>query len=202
MQEQTTVIVKPDMVLRGEETVRQIRARYEAENLIIVQEIQLKFTLEAAGKFYAEHKGKPWFEGLTLAMSSGPSVAWKIAGEDAVARVRELNGATDPRQAKPGTIREIFRSAGGPFNSVHGSASEEEARREWEIVLASQCQKTKGYNVSYRAAFRSRGSVGLWIPSDRYSVDEHFYYFYRGSPEEIVSQVPREQVECVYRAEY
>lgn len=203
MQQQTTVIVKPDMVLRGEETVKQIRARYKAANLIIVEEVRLKFTLETAGKFYAEHREKPWFEGLTLGMASGPSVAWKLAGEDAVDRVRELNGATDPRQAKPGTIREIFRSAGGPFNSVHGSKSEEEAEREWKVVVeASKNQKTKGYSVGYRPEYRCGSTVGMWVPAERYKVDENFFYFFKGSSEEVTFQIPRGQVQYVSREDY
>ena len=191
------------MVLRGEETVQQIRARYETANLLIADEIRLTFTLKAAEGFYAEHRGRPWFEGLILAMSSGPSVAWRITGEDAVAKVRELNGETDPRQAKPGTIRELFRSAGGPFNSVRGSDSSRAAVQEWVLVkLAAVKHTTKGFNVSYQRAFCVGNSVGLWIPAERYEVKDDYYYFFGGSPEEVVAQVSQEQVLNVYRAEY
>mgnify|MGYP001579408456 FL=1 len=68
-------------------------------------------------------------------MCAGEVVEWLLEGEDAIEAVRKLNGATDPRQALPGTIRKDFLSAGGPFNTVHGSASEEEAEKEWKIVL-------------------------------------------------------------------
>lgn len=67
-------------------------------------------------------------------MASGPSIALLIRGENAIERVRELNGATDPREANPGTIRHDFRSAGGPFNTVHGSDSPEAAGREAGLI--------------------------------------------------------------------
>jgi nucleoside-diphosphate kinase len=84
--------------------------------------------------FYREHVDKHYFAGLILAMSDHPCVAVVLEGENAISRVRELNGATNPQQAQPGTIRRDFMSAGGPFNTVHGSDSKESAEREIALV--------------------------------------------------------------------
>jgi nucleoside-diphosphate kinase len=80
-------------------------------------------------EFYAEHASKPFFDGLIEAMTSGISIALVLEGENAVATVRRLNGATKPSKAAPGTIRKLYGTA-GPRNAVHGSDSAESARRE------------------------------------------------------------------------
>ena len=134
MLERTCVIIKPDAV-RMEHT-KAIIARYEAAGLQIVMRQEEHLTYQGAGDFYDEHRGKCFFVGLCLGMSCGPIVALTLQGENAIQRVRELNGATNPKDALPGTIRADFRSAGGPFNTVHGSENTEAARREINFFQA------------------------------------------------------------------
>ncbi len=131
----TLVLIKPDGVMMG--VTQQIIDRYRAAGLTVHKDLGIQLLQAEAEAFYAEHKGKFFFAGLVLAMISGPIVAIELRGEDAVARVRALNGATDPSKSEPGTIRHDFRSAGGPFNTVHGSDSVESARREMAIVFGS-----------------------------------------------------------------
>ena len=131
---QTVALIKPDGVMKN--AVEEIQARYQRAGLVILSEHRFRFTEEYARRFYVRHEGKCYFEGLILAMTSGEIVAFLLEGDSNVVDVvRRLNGATDPREAEPGTIRRDFRSAGGPFNTVHGSDSVEEAEREWAIVL-------------------------------------------------------------------
>lgn len=108
---------------------------YLVAGLNVYARKKIHFSSHQVKVFYGEHAGKFYFPALVLAMTSGPSIAMVLQGEDAVARVRELNGATDPSKAAPGTIRHVFRSAGGPFNTVHGSDSVEAARREMRILF-------------------------------------------------------------------
>ncbi len=130
--ERTLSIIKPDAVLKNE--TQAILKRYVSIGLKIVGISQpIILTEEFIVKFYEEHRGKPYFEGLVLAMLSGPCVLVVLEGENAIQKVRELNGATDPRAAAPGTIRHDFPSAGGPFNMVHGSDSPINAEREIAI---------------------------------------------------------------------
>ncbi len=131
--ERTIAIVKPDGVMLGFTQV--IKGMYESLGLRIVRELESTFTKEQAASFYAEHSGKNYMAGLILAMSSGPSVVLELEGEDAITRVRKLNGATDPNKADDGTIRKLFRSAGGPFNTVHGSDSTGAYERERKIAF-------------------------------------------------------------------
>jgi nucleoside-diphosphate kinase len=131
--ERTVVIIKPDAVAKSQ--VDAIRARYIKAGLEIEHTIQTKLHRVHAEELYSQHKGKHFFAGLVLAMSSGGIMALLVRGEDAVEKVRALNGPTDPRQAAEGTIRRDFMSAGGPFNTVHGSDSQEEAYREWLLLL-------------------------------------------------------------------
>lgn len=134
MREVTLVLIKPDGVKKG--VVQEIKERYIKAGLQIVQEKgPIQMGEARAQEFYREHAGKFFFEGLVLSMISGPIIALIIEGEDAVKKVRALNGATDPAKAEPGTIRYDFRSAGGPFNTVHGSDSSESAVREIQLVF-------------------------------------------------------------------
>ncbi|MBU6490553.1 nucleoside-diphosphate kinase [Patescibacteria group bacterium] len=133
MFESTVVLIKPDGVLMG--VGERIIERYLMSKLGLHKRRDIYFSLRQAETFYGEHAGRFYFPGLVLAMTSGPSIAMVLQGENAVARVRELNGATNPSKAVPGTIRHDFRSAGGPFNTVHGSDSVEAARREMDVVF-------------------------------------------------------------------
>lgn len=84
---------------------------------------------------YQEHEGKFFYPSLILAMTSGPSHILVLEGEDAIDRVRALNGDTNPDKAAPGTIRHDFKSGGGPFNTVHASDSPEAVEREFAIIF-------------------------------------------------------------------
>lgn len=133
MQETTLVLIKPDGVMKG--VVEAIKQRYRDAGLRILKEktqVMLEYDVRA---FYREHVGKHFFEGLVLSMIAGPSVALLLRGENAIKAVRDLNGATDPSKAQPGTIRHDFRSAGGPFNTVHGSDSRSAVTHESRLVF-------------------------------------------------------------------
>lgn len=130
--EKTVVLIKPDGVAMG--VVDDIISRYLKEGLAVADRKTIRFSRAQATSFYAEHAGRFYFPGTVLAMTSGPCEALLLAGDSAVGRVRALHGPTDPKNAPEGTIRRDFRSAGGPFNTVHGSDSPEAAEREWAIV--------------------------------------------------------------------
>lgn len=125
--EQTLSIIKPDAV--GKNHIGAICARFEQAGLKIVAMKMLHLSREQAEGFYAEHKGRPFFEGLVNFMTSGPVVVQVLSGENAIARNRELMGATDPQKAAPGTIRADFATA-IDANAVHGSDSPISAARE------------------------------------------------------------------------
>lgn len=116
--------------------VDEIRRRYEAAGLRVVRERTVHMQEFRARDLYQGHKGRVYLEGLVLSMIAGPCVVFELEGEGAVDRVRALNGATNPVEAEPGTIRHDIRSAGGPFNTVHGSDSPEAAERELAIAFA------------------------------------------------------------------
>jgi len=125
--EQTLSIIKPDAVSKNH--IGEIVARFEQAGLkIVAQRMMLLSQVQAEG-FYAEHKGRPFFDGLVSFMTSGPVVVQVLSGESAVARNRELMGATDPSKAAAGTIRADF-STQMPENAVHGSDSPASAARE------------------------------------------------------------------------
>ncbi len=126
--ERTLSIVKPDGVKKG--LIGEIIRRFEAGGLKVVALRMIKMTKEQAEGFYQVHKDKPFFNGLTSFMSSGPVVVMVIEGKEAIKGSRGLMGATDPREAAKGTIRKDFASD-VEKNIVHGSDSPETAR--WEI---------------------------------------------------------------------
>ncbi len=125
--EQTLSIIKPDAVKK--QLIGVILARFEAAGLSLKEMKMLRLTREQAEQFYAEHKGKPFFEPLVNFMTSGPVVVQVLAGEDAIAFNRRLMGDTDPRKARPGTIRRDFADS-IDANIVHGSDSPTSAARE------------------------------------------------------------------------
>lgn len=124
--ERTLVIVKPDAVLQGRE--KEILERYAQAGLVVLEYFYVNLPPEQAQTFYAEHKDRPFFAGLTISMSHWDCVIALVEGENAIAKVRELNGPT--KDAPTGTIRGDFPSAGGPFNVVHASDGPESAKRE------------------------------------------------------------------------
>lgn len=127
MIEQTFVIVKPNAVRSG--LVGEILRRYEVARFRLLALKAVTPTREKLEGFYAEHAGKPFFQGLCDFMVSGPIVVLALEGENAVAGVRALNGATDPAQAAPGTLRHDFAPT-MRANVVHSSDSPESAARE------------------------------------------------------------------------
>ena len=131
----TLFILKPDSVERA--LVGRILARVEAEGLRIRRMEMIRLTAERARSFYAEHEGKPFLGELVDYMTSGPCVPVVLEGENAVPRLRELMGATDPRKATAGTIRAEF-GVDIQTNSVHGSDSPESARREIGFFFADR----------------------------------------------------------------
>ena len=125
--ETTLSIIKPDAVQKG--YIEDICSRIEDCGLKIRSKRQIKLTQEQAEGFYAEHKGKPFFEALINYMTSGPVQIQVLRGENAISKYRKLMGNTDPKEAAPGTIRHDFAES-IQANAVHGSDSEESAERE------------------------------------------------------------------------
>jgi nucleoside-diphosphate kinase len=118
--ERTLVMVKPDAVTRNQ--VGEVLRRFEAAGLTIRALKMVRLDRREAEGFYQVHRGRPFFESLTRFMSSGPIVAMVLEGEDAIARVRKLMGATDPAKAEAGTIRKDL-AINIEQNAVHGSDS-------------------------------------------------------------------------------
>ncbi|GAB6072866.1 nucleoside-diphosphate kinase [Venenivibrio stagnispumantis] len=125
--ERTLVLAKPDAVRKN--VVGKIIARFEDEGFKLVALKKLKLTKEQAGQFYIVHKERPFYDELCEFMSSGPIVAMVWEGENAIARVRAIMGATDPAKAEEGTLRKLYGSNVGE-NAVHGSDSVESANYE------------------------------------------------------------------------
>ena len=133
--ERTLSIVKPDAVAKN--LIGEIYSRFEKGGLAIVAAKMVRLTPDAAGGFYAEHRGKPFYEPLIDYMCSGPIVVQVLEGPNAIAVNRALMGATDPKQAAPGTIRADFAQS-IDANAVHGSDSEASAEREIAYFFAPE----------------------------------------------------------------
>jgi len=125
--ERTLSIIKPDAV--GKNVIGQILARFESAGLRIVAAKMAQLSRAEAEAFYAVHKGRPFFADLVGFMISGPVMIQVLEGEDAIAKNRELMGATDPKKADKGTIRADF-AASIDANAVHGSDAPETAAAE------------------------------------------------------------------------
>lgn len=125
--ERTLSIIKPDATRRN--LTGKINARFEEAGLRIVAQKRIRMTREQAERFYAVHAERPFFGDLVKFMISGPVVVQVLEGENAVARNREIMGATNPANAAPGTIRKDFAES-IEANSVHGSDSPENAKTE------------------------------------------------------------------------
>jgi len=125
--ERTLSIVKPDAVARN--AIGQIIARFENAGLKIVAARMLHLSEAQAEGFYAVHRERPFFNDLVKFMISGPILVQVLQGESAIAKNRDLMGATDPKKAAKGTIRADF-SQSIEANAVHGSDSPETAREE------------------------------------------------------------------------
>jgi nucleoside-diphosphate kinase len=131
--ERTLSIIKPDATRRN--LTGRVNAMLEAAGLRIIAQKRLHLTTAQAEAFYAVHAARPFYRDLVTFMTSGPVVAQVLEGENAVARNREVMGATDPAKAAPGTIRkELAESI--EANSVHGSDSAENAAVEIAFFFA------------------------------------------------------------------
>ena len=130
--ETTLVLVKPDGVRRG--LCGEVVARFERRGYELRGARLLKITKALAQQHYAEHKGKPFFGELVSFITSGPVLALAVRGEDAIAGVRTMMGATHPANAAPGTIRGDFATLLSE-NVVHGSDSKASAKRELALFF-------------------------------------------------------------------
>jgi nucleoside-diphosphate kinase len=125
--ERTFSIIKPDATARN--LTGAINAMIEGAGLRIVAQRRTRITREQAETFYAVHRERPFFRELVEFMTSGPVVVQVLEGENAIARYREIMGATDPAKAAPGTIRKVHAKSLGE-NSVHGSDAPDTAQQE------------------------------------------------------------------------
>jgi nucleoside-diphosphate kinase len=131
--ERTLSIIKPDATRRN--LTGKINAKFEEAGLRIVAQKRMHLTLAQAQKFYEVHKERPFYDELCGFMASGPVVVQVLEGENAIAKNREVMGATNPANAEPGTIRAEFAESVGE-NSVHGSDAPETAAVEIAYFFA------------------------------------------------------------------
>jgi nucleoside-diphosphate kinase len=131
--ERTLCILKPDCVRKNLEG--EVLSRVQKAGFKILGMKQFRLTREEAGAFYVVHKGRPFYEGLVDFMTSGPCVPVALEKVNAVADYRKLIGATDPKDADSGTIRNLFADSKGE-NIVHGSDSVENGRIEVAFFFA------------------------------------------------------------------
>lgn len=131
--EKTLSIIKPDAVERGIDN--KIKEIFLTNGLNVLDSKKIQITKEEAEEFYKVHQTKPFFEGLCSYLSSGPIVVMVLSGENAIQRNRDIMGATDPKNAKEGTIRKIY-GISIDKNSVHGSDSPENAKKEIEFFFS------------------------------------------------------------------
>jgi len=132
MSEQTLSLIKPDAVERN--LIGKIIQVFEENGLVIEKLNKIHVDMNFAKKFYAVHSDKPFFNDLCSYISSGPLVAMVLKGDNAVQKNRDLMGATNPKDAKPGTIRNLY-AISIDKNSVHGSDSVENAKIEIELFF-------------------------------------------------------------------
>lgn len=139
--ERTLSIVKPDAVSKN--LIGEIYKRFEGAGLQIVAARMLHLTREQAEGFYAVHRERPFFNALVEFMTSGPVMVQVLEGKDAIAKNREVMGATNPEEAEPGTIRADFATT-IDANAVHGSDAPETARTEIAFFFSEEdvCPRT------------------------------------------------------------
>lgn len=125
--ERTFSIVKPDAVSKN--LIGAIYNRFESAGLKVVAAKMLHMSSEQAAGFYAEHQGKPFYDGLVSFMTSGPVMVQVLEGEDAIRRHREIMGVTNPKEALAGTLRACYAES-IDRNAVHGSDAPASAARE------------------------------------------------------------------------
>ncbi len=133
MSEKTLCIIKPDAVANN--FVDKINEMIQSNGLSILKSKKIDISPEIAKQFYAEHSEKPFFSDLVNFITSGPVVVQILEGDSCITNYRNLMGATNPKEAKEGTIRKKFAESISK-NAVHGSDSPESAVREIEIMSA------------------------------------------------------------------
>jgi len=140
--EQTFSMIKPDAVARN--VIGEIYNRFEKAGLRIVAARMLYLSEEQAGEFYAVHKERPFYSELVAYMTSGPVMVQALEGENAITKNREVMGATNPKEAAPGTIRADFANA-ITENAVHGSDAAETAKEEIAFFFGDDgiCARTR-----------------------------------------------------------
>jgi len=139
--ERTLSIIKPDGVAKN--IIGEVYRRFEGAGLSIIAARMMHLTQEQAEGFYAVHKERPFFADLVAFMTSGPVMVQALEGEDAIAKNRELMGATNPKEADAGTIRADFASSIDE-NAVHGSDGPDTAAQEIEFFFADGvCPRTR-----------------------------------------------------------
>lgn len=140
--ERTLSIIKPDAVAKN--VIGEIYSRFEKAGLRIVAARMVHLTREQAENFYAVHKERPFFADLVKFMTSGPVMVQVLEGENAIAKNREIMGATDPKKAAPGTIRADFAQTVDE-NAVHGSDGPETAKAEIAFFFKPEeiCPRTR-----------------------------------------------------------
>jgi len=140
--ERTLSIIKPDAIAKN--VIGQIYSRFENAGLKILAARMMHLTLQQAEEFYAVHKERPFFKDLVKFMITGPIMVQVLEGENAILKHRDLMGATNPKDAKPGTIRADF-AASIDENAVHGSDSPETAANEIAFFFkaAELCTRTR-----------------------------------------------------------
>lgn len=139
--ERTFSIVKPDAVAKN--VIGQIYSRFEEAGLKIVASRMLHLSREQAGEFYAVHKERPFYNDLIDFMTSGPVMVQVLEGENAIARNREIMGATNPQEAAAGTIRADFAQTVDE-NAVHGSDGPDTAKAEIAFFFPEGvCERTR-----------------------------------------------------------
>jgi nucleoside-diphosphate kinase len=131
--ERSLVLVKPDAMLKGNGGA--VIARFQEKGLKLVALKMIHLDRKLAGRHYAVHAGKPFFDGLIDYITSAPIIAAVFEGEGAIAKIRKIMGATDPAKAEKGTIRADFGSS-IQENAVHGSDSPENAEKEIALYFA------------------------------------------------------------------
>ena len=140
--ERTLSIIKPDGVAKN--VIGEIYSRFEKAGLKVVAAKMLRLSQEQAEGFYAVHKERPFFKDLVEFMTSGPVMVQVLEGENAIAKNREIMGATNPKEAAPGTIRADFASTIDE-NAVHGSDGLDTAKTEVAYFFGDSeiCPRTR-----------------------------------------------------------
>lgn len=132
--EKTLVLIKPDAFRKHH--CGDILKIYEEAGLSILAMRMLQMDEKLASQHYVEHIGRPYYEDLVGFMTSGPIIAMVLAGENAIAEVRRINGKTNPAEADEGTIRKLYAESGSR-NAVHASDSPESAAREIALYFSA-----------------------------------------------------------------